>query len=100
MGLLFLQLAAAPVAATATPPDIELNAHVQAREVTIREEAPVRLSLHAEPGNAPPVKVTRSAPGGAKSYRNLTLDLHGEARVVDPRQAQSQQGNDNAETKP
>jgi hypothetical protein len=89
LGLIFLQLAAAQTAAP--PPDIELNARVSAREVSVRQEGPARLTLHAEPGVAPPVKVDRSAPPGAKSYRNLTINLHAEARLADP-QTRQQQG--------
>jgi hypothetical protein len=97
LGLLFLQLAAAQTSAPA--PDIELNARVNAREVTIRQEGRADIALHASTGEAPPVQVERSAPPGAKTYRNLTIAVHAEARLADPNQARSQQGTTN-ETSP
>jgi hypothetical protein len=98
LSILFLQLAAAQAAAPA--PDIELNARVTAREVNIRQEGPAHLQLHADPGVAPPVKVARSQPAGAKTYRNLTLDLHAEARLADPPSTKPQQGTSNAANPP
>jgi hypothetical protein len=93
MGLsfVFLQLAAAQAAAAA--PDIEINAQITAREVHIRQEGPASLQLRVDPGVAPPVTVERSQPAGAKTYRNLTLKLHGEARLADPKTNASTQGN-------
>ena len=78
--LLFLQLAACQ-AVQAPPPDIEVNAKVTAREVTIDNEGTASLNLHADPGVTPPIQVTRSAPPGAKSYRDLTIDLHAETHI-------------------
>jgi hypothetical protein len=91
IGFLFLQLAPAQ-GAPLPPPDIELNARVQAREVEIRQDGAARVALRAEPGDAPPVRVERSAPAGAKKYRNLTIDVEAEARLVNPPQTPSQQG--------
>ena len=99
-GLIFLQLAAAGAPSQAAAPDIELNARVDARDLTIRQETPLTVSLHAEPGQAPPISVQRSAPAGAKTYRNLTLRVHGEARLTDTAASQSQQGNDNGDRQP
>ena len=98
LGLLFFQLAAAQTGAP--PPDIEVTARVQAREVTIRQDGEARIELHAEPGVAPPVRVERSAPPGARSYRNLTIDLHGQARLSAPDQDQSRQGNNDGTRQP
>lgn len=55
------------------PPDVELKARAEAREVSIEQEGPIRLELRAEPGLTD-VKVERSQPPGATSYRNLTID--------------------------
>ncbi|RYE82631.1 MAG: hypothetical protein EOP19_15745 [Hyphomicrobiales bacterium] len=71
--LLIAQASAAPGALPASAPDIELQARVEAREVTISQDGPIRLELHAEPGMTD-VAVERSQPGGARSYRNLTID--------------------------
>ena len=70
---LIAQAAAAAAAPPATPPDIELTARVEARQVRIQQEGPVRLDLRVEPG-VTDVAVERSQPGGANSYRNLRID--------------------------
>lgn len=82
LSLALLQLAAAQPAAP--PPDIDLNARVRAREVAIRQQGEASLTLRAEPGVTPPVRVERSAPPGAQHYRNLTLTVHAEARIAEP----------------
>ena len=71
--LLIAQASAAPGAVPATAPDIELTARVQAREVAIRQEGPIRLELTVEPGITD-VAVERSQPAGAQNYRNLRID--------------------------
>ena len=71
--LLIAQATAAPAARSAAPPDIELTARVQAREVTIEQDGPVVLRLEVEPG-VTDVEVKRNQPAGARSYRNLTID--------------------------
>jgi len=82
MGLILVAQAAAP--AVAAPPDIEIHAHADIRSVQIRSQGQAQLTLHAEPGDAPPVEVVRSAPPGATKYRNLRIDLHGFARLKPP----------------
>ena len=82
MGLILVAQAAAPLAAT--PPDIELRAQVQIRSLEIRNAGTARLELRAAPGEAPPVEVERSAPAGAKSYRNLRIGLTAIARLTPP----------------
>ena len=84
VGLILVAQAAAPVAA-ADPPDIELRAHAEIRSLEIRSQGTARLALHAEPGDAPPIAVERSAPAGQKRYRNLSIDILGIARLTAPR---------------
>ena len=77
-GLLLLAqaLAAAsspPAPSPATPPDIELSAKVEAREIEIAQEGPLVIRLRAEPG-VTDSRTVRSQPAGARSYRNLTID--------------------------
>lgn len=96
LSLVFLQLATAQVPATL--PDIELNARVRAREAVVRSSGEARLTLSVEPGDAPPVQVSRSAPAGAERYRNLTIDLRATARIADPES--SQQGKTDEDTSP
>lgn len=75
--LLIAQAVAVPGAMPSTPPDVELTARVEAREVRIEHDGPIRLELRAEPG-VTDVLVERSQPAGASSYRDLVI----EARVA------------------
>lgn len=82
--ILVAQAAAVPAADAAPAPDIEIRAHADIRSVKIRSQGTASLTLHAEPGDAPPITVERSAPAGRTSYRNLQIDLHGFARLTAP----------------
>lgn len=82
LGLILVAQAAAPAAAL--PPDIEFRARADIRSIEIRSQGKAELTLHAEPGDAPPVEVTRSAPRGSRKYRNLRIDLLGIARLTPP----------------
>ena len=85
VGLILVAQAAAVSAADAAPlPDIEIRAHVDIRSLKISSQGAARLDLHAEPGDAPPIAVKRSAPAGSKSYRDLSIDIHGIARLTAP----------------
>jgi hypothetical protein len=100
LSLALLQLATAqPVL---PPPDIELNARVRAGEVTVRQEGNASLAFRVSPGDAPPVAVERSAPSGAKSYRNLTINIRGAVRIADPNTTPTtpKQGTDSESTPP
>ena len=87
-GLLFVAQSAASLAAVAPaespPPDIEIRARVQVRSVEVRSQGAARLELRADPGVAPPVEVTRSAPAGQARYRNLRIELRGIATLTGP----------------
>ena len=82
--ILVAQAAAVPAADAAPPPDIEIRAHVDIRSLKVNSQGTARLELHAEPGDAPPIAVQRSAPAGRAGYRNLSIDLHGIARLTAP----------------
>ena len=71
--LLIAQASVLPGTPPAAPPDIELNARVEAREVTIQKDGPIRLELRVEPGVSD-IAVERSQPAGAQTYRNLRID--------------------------
>jgi hypothetical protein len=86
---LFLQMAVAQEAPL-PPPDIELNARVEARRVEVRQEGRASVTLRAEPGDALPVKVERSAPAGARRYQDLTIELKAEARLTNPHETITQ----------
>ena len=82
--ILVAQAAAVPAADAAPLPDIEIRARVDIRSLKISSQGAARLDLHAEPGDAPPIAVKRSAPAGSKSYRDLSVDIHGIARLTAP----------------
>ncbi len=73
VGILLLAQVGAAAMPTLSPPDVELSARVEAREITIEQDAPVRVKLHAEPG-VTDLEVKRSQPAGARRYRNFTID--------------------------
>jgi hypothetical protein len=100
LALALLQLAAAQP--ELPPADIELTARVRAREVEVRQEGEASLRLRVSTGEAPPVEVERSAPAGAKSYRNLAITVRGAVRLADPNAAPPlpKQGNENETTPP
>jgi hypothetical protein len=70
--LLISQASAAPAALAAAPPDIELIASVQAREMQIEQEGPIVLRLEVDPGITD-VEVTRNQPAGATTYLNRPI---------------------------
>jgi uncharacterized protein (DUF58 family) len=75
--LLLLQAASAP------PPDIELNFTARARSVTIEQKGEARLEVRGEgPGNRVEVKVEPKAQGRTE-LRDVTVDVHAEASVED-----------------
>lgn len=85
VGLLLVAQAAAPQAvATTHPPDIEIRARADIGSVEIRSQGQAQIALRAEPGEAPPVEVERSAPAGRASYRNLRIELRAIARLTAP----------------
>jgi len=84
VGLILVAQAAAVSAADTAPPDIEIRAHADIRSLKISSQGTARLELHAEPGEAPSVAVKRSTPAGNKSYRNLSIDIDGIARLTAP----------------
>ncbi|MGN3974360.1 hypothetical protein [Tsuneonella sp. SYSU-LHT278] len=88
MGPLLVILAQAGAASTAeaspSPPDIEIRATASARSVDLRSAGQATLSVHARPGDAPPVRIARSAPAGAARYRDLRIELTAIARLSAP----------------
>ncbi|GGD63373.1 hypothetical protein GRI62_12640 [Erythrobacter arachoides] len=106
--ILFLQaVGTATPAAPAPPPDIEFNARIEARRVDVRQGGDLRAEFRADPGEAPPVQVERSDPRGQRSYRNLTIRIHGEATLIEPvaatrtpQQQQPEQGTPTDENDP
>jgi len=78
--MLFLLL----VQAAAAAPDIELNARVTARDVQIRQRGETSLEVRGGPGSD--VRVEKPEARGRQRLRNVTVNVHAEARIADPRQ--------------
>lgn len=94
MPIMFLLLqAAAPL------PDIELNANVRARSVTIEKQGDARLTVTTSPEGANIVDVRAPKANGRKRLRNVAVDVRAEARIADPL-APSQTEPNQAETSP
>jgi hypothetical protein len=74
--LLAMQAAAAP------PPDIELNVRATARSVKIERKGETKLEVRAGPdaGSRAETRVVPPAEGKTE-LRNVTVELHAEARI-------------------
>ena len=65
-----------------TAPDIQLNAKVRARSVTIEKQGEARLSVTTSPdgvGNIVDVRAPRA--NGRKTLRNVDVNVRAEARI-------------------
>ena len=86
--MLLLILAQAAVAQT--PPDIELNANVRARSVTIEKRGDARLTVTTSPdGGGNIVDVRAPDAEGRKTLRNVEVRVRAEARIADPLQPEA-----------
>jgi hypothetical protein len=96
--MLTLILLLQSTAASAQPlPDIELNANVRARSVTIEKQGNARLTVTTSPDGGNVVDVRAPRANGRKTLRNVNAAVKAEARIADP--AQPRQNNpDQAET--
>jgi hypothetical protein len=74
-----LQTVAAPA------PDIQLDARVTAREVRVRQSGETSLEVHGGAGSDVRVQKPRGQ-ARRQQLRNVTVDVHAEARIADPRQ--------------
>lgn len=69
----------------AQTPDIELNATVRARQVTIEKQGDARLTVTTSPdagGNLVDVRAPKA--NGRKTLRNVDVQVRTEARIADP----------------
>jgi hypothetical protein len=84
VALLLLQTAAAP------PPDIELNVRATARSVRIEQKGETRIEMRAGPdaGSHAETRITPPA-NGATTMRNVSVEVHAEARIDDQRENQA-----------
>lgn len=70
-----------------TAPDIQLNAHVSARSLTIEKHGEARLTLRTEPdGGGNVVDVRAPSANGRKTIKNVDVTVRAEARIADPAQ--------------
>jgi hypothetical protein len=86
-------------AAAAQAPDIELNANVRARSVTIEKQGDARLTVTTEPDGGNVVDVQAPKANGRKTLRNVEVNVRAEARIADPLNAQNNNP-EQAETAP
>lgn len=69
------------------PPDIEFNARIEARSVTIEKRGNASLALSAEPERDKKLVIEAPKAEGRKRLRNVVIDLRGEARIAAPRRS-------------
>lgn len=65
-------------------PDIEINASVRARALTIAKKGEAVLSVRAAPEGGNLVDVQAPTANGRKTIRNLAVTVRAEARIADP----------------
>ena len=81
---MFLLILVQAATAATSPPDIELDARVQAREVRIERSGTTSLTVTGGPGSD--VRTEKPAANGRRRLRNVEVRVRAEARVADPRQ--------------
>ena len=84
------------IALQAAAPDIELNAHVRAKSVTIEKQGDASLTVRTDPEGANLVDVRAPKANGRKRLRNVEATVRAEARIAEP--AGVQNNPDQAET--
>jgi len=79
-------------------PDVELNARVRARSVTIEKQGNASLTVSTSPdGGGNIVDVGAPKANGRRTLRNVEVGVRAEARIADPGSAR-QNNPDQAET--
>ena len=71
-------------AAAAQAPDIELNANVRIRSLTIEKQGDARLTITTELDGGNVVDVQAPKANGRKTLQNVEVKVRGEARIADP----------------
>ena len=82
---MMLLLILAQVATAA--PDIELNATIRARSVTIEKQGNASLTVTTSPDGGNLVDVRAPKANGRKKLRNVEVKVDAQARIGDPAQA-------------
>ena len=70
--------------AAETPPDIQLDARVRARSVTIEKKGEAELTVTTSPDGGNVVDVEAPDADGRKTLRNVDVRVHAEGRIGDP----------------
>ena len=74
----------------ATPPDIELNVRLTARSVRIEQKGEARLDVRAGPDAGSQARTVVTPPAqGATNLKDVTVEVHAEARIGDDGQNQA-----------
>ncbi len=68
----------------ASAPDIELNARVRARQVTIERKGEARLEVRTDPDGGNLVDVRAPKAEGRRTLRNVEVNVRAEARIGEP----------------
>ena len=76
--LLALQAAAQPL------PDLQLDARVRARSVTIEKQGDARLTVTTDPDGGNVVDVRAPRANGRKTLRNVDVTVRAEGRIAPP----------------
>jgi hypothetical protein len=80
-------------------PDIQLNANIRARSVTIEKQGDAKLTVTTSPDGGNVVDVQAPKANGRKQLRNVEVNVRAEARIGDPQQP-AQNNPDQSETAP
>jgi hypothetical protein len=70
----------------AQQPDIELNANVRAKSVTIEKQGNAQLSISTSPEGENVVDVQAPKANGQKTLRNVQVEVRAHGRIADPGQ--------------
>jgi hypothetical protein len=72
-----------------SPADIQLDARVRARQVTIERKGDARLTVTTSPDGGNVVDVQAPRADGRRELRNVDVRIRAEARIADPGQARN-----------
>lgn len=70
--------------AAAELPDLQLNANVRARSVTVEKQGNAHLTVTTSPDGGNLVDVRAPKANGRKTLRDVNVSIRAEARVGDP----------------
>ncbi len=73
----------------ANAPDIQLDARVRARQVTIEQKGDARLTVTTSPDGGNLVDVQAPRANGRRELRDVDVRVRAEARIADPGQTRN-----------